>query len=196
MDFISVILTDFAARVVWRHHEFIHSRNQAAVLERTLAIVAEAWAHTRAQGQSILGLGLGLPGLVDVSTGTLLFSPNLGWTEVPLRRLLEAKFPFPIYIDNEANLAALGESYFGAARGCDFVLLVSCGVGVGAGIVLNRQLLAGAAGLAGEVGHMTIDPHGPRCNCGNTGCWETFVSQWAVFRRIQAAVIAGRPTRL
>jgi len=196
VDFISVILTDFAARVVWRHHEFIHSRNQAAVLDRTLAIVAEAWAHTRAQGQSILGLGLGLPGLVDVSTGTLLFSPNLGWTEVPLRRLLESKFPFPIYIDNEANLAALGESYFGAARGCDFVLHVSCGVGVGAGIVLNRQLLAGAAGLAGEVGHMTIDPHGPRCNCGNTGCWETFVSQWAVFRRIQAAVIAGRPTRL
>src|SRR5437868_6936758 len=102
-------------------------RREAPLSRADLALItgltkADAWAQTRARGQTILGLGLGLPGLVDVSTGTLLFSPNLGWTGLPLRRLLEAKFPFPIYIDNEANLAALGESYFGAARGCDFVL--------------------------------------------------------------------------
>lgn len=196
VDFISVILTDFAAQVIWRHHEFTHSRSQTAVVERVIAIVADAWAHTRAQGQTILGLGLGLPGLVNVSTGTLLFSPNLGWTEVPLRALLEASFPFPIHIDNEANLAALGESYFGAARGSDFVLHLSCSVGIGAGLVLNRRLLSGISGLAGEVGHMTLDPNGPPCNCGNHGCWEVYASQWSVLRRVQAAVVAGRPTRL
>ncbi len=196
VDFIAVILTDFAAQIVWRHHEFTHSRSQAAIFERLIALVAEAWAQTRAVGQTILGLGLGLPGLVNVSTGTLLFSPNLGWTEVPLRALLAAQFPFPLHIDNEANMAALGESYFGAARGSDFVLHLSCGVGVGAGLVLNRRLLSGAAGLAGEVGHMTLDPAGPPCNCGNTGCWETYVSQWAVLRRVQDAVVNGRPSRL
>jgi glucokinase len=133
---------------------------------------------------------------VDVSTGTLLFAPNLKWSDVPLRRQLESKFNFPTYVDNEANMAALGESYFGAARGSDFVLYVSSGVGLGGGIVLNRRILPGAAGFAGEVGHMTMDPNGPRCNCGNFGCWETFVSQWAVFRRVREAVAAGQASSL
>jgi predicted NBD/HSP70 family sugar kinase len=106
--------------------------------------------------------------------------------------MLEAEFDFPVWVDNEATMAALGESYFGAARGADFILYVSCGVGLGGGLVLNRRILAGAAGFAGEVGHMTMDPAGPRCNCGNTGCWETYVSQWAVFQRVRQAVAGGQ----
>jgi glucokinase-like ROK family protein len=148
------------------------------------------------RGGSVLGLGLGVPGLVDVEQGWLLYAPNLGWSNVPLRRLLEAEFQFPVYVDNEANLAALGESYFGAGRSSDFVLYVSSGVGVGGGIVLNRRILAGVAGVAGEVGHMVIDPHGPRCGCGNAGCWETFINQAALYRRVRAAVEAGQPSSL
>ena len=196
VDSISVILTNFAAQVIWRHDEPLATREQSAVLARLVAIVNLAWAETRAHQQTILGLGLGLPGLVNVGTGTLLFSPNLGWTDVPLRDLLQAQFPFPIHIDNEANMAALGESYFGAARGSDLVLHLSCNVGVGAGLVVNRRLFSGIGGLAGEVGHMTIDPDGPPCNCGNRGCWETYVSKWAVLRRVQEAILSGRPTRL
>jgi glucokinase len=101
-----------------------------------------------------------------------------------------------VYVDNEANMAALGESYFGAARNAEYVLYVSAGVGLGGGIVLSRRILTGAAGFAGEFGHMTMDPNGPRCNCGNNGCWETFASQWAVFRRIREAVAAGQPSAL
>ncbi|HRE26989.1 MAG TPA: ROK family protein, partial [Anaerolineales bacterium] len=106
---------------------------------------------------------------------------------VPLKARLQRKFKMPIEVANEANLAALGESYFGAARGVNFVLYVSAGIGLGGGIVLNREVLPGAAGFAGEVGHMTMDPNGAQCNCGNFGCWETFVSQWAVFRRVREA---------
>jgi predicted NBD/HSP70 family sugar kinase len=101
-----------------------------------------------------------------------------------------------LFVENEANMAALGESYFGAGRDAGFVLYVSAGVGMGGGIVLNKQLLQGSSGFAGEIGHMTIDPNGKRCNCGNTGCWETLVSQSAVFQRIQEAAAAGQDTTL
>jgi glucokinase-like ROK family protein len=144
----------------------------------------------------VLGLGMGVPGLVDVKTGTLLFAPNLQWRDVNLRKILRSEFDFPVYVDNEANLATLGESYFGVARGAKSVLYVSAGVGLGGGIVLNGQILAGTSGLAGEVGHMTLEIQGERCNCGNNGCWETLVSQEALFRRVRTAVGAGALTSL
>ena len=197
VDFISVILTNFSAEILWRQKENTTDiLGQEAILSRVVDMVQEACLQAQTQGRRLLGLGMGAPGLVDVSTGTLLFAPNLKWTNVPLRPRLQSKFNLPVYVDNEASMAALGESYFGAARGSDFVLYVSSGVGLGGGIVLNRQVLPGVAGFAGEVGHMTMDPNGSRCNCGNFGCWETFVSQWAVFRRIKEAIQGGRTSSL
>jgi glucokinase-like ROK family protein len=197
VDFISVILTNFSAEVLWQQKEnTTPDQGQEPILTRVVDILQDACFQARDHGLRLLGLGLGVPGLVDVSSGTLLFAPNLMWTNVPLQSRLQNKFNLPVYVDNEANMAALGESYFGAARGSDFVLFVSSGVGLGGGIVLNRQVLRGAAGFAGEVGHMTMDPNGPRCNCGNFGCWETFVSQWAVFRRVGEAIRRGQATSL
>lgn len=197
VDFISVILTNFSAEVVWRQKESTtRLQGEEPVLALLEAMLQEACLQAQSRGMRLLGLGLGVPGLVDAATGTLLFAPNLRWTNVPVRARLQRKFHLPIFVDNEASMAALGESYFGAARGSDFVLYVSSGVGLGGGIVLNRQVLPGAAGFAGEVGHMTMDPNGPRCNCGNFGCWETFVSQWAVFRRVREAVQSGQPSSL
>ena len=199
VDFVAVVLTNFAADVLWRCREStVGINDQGAILRRAVALIHTARAQAEALGSPphILGLGLGAPGLVDVASGTLLFAPNLRWSDVPLRQMLEAEFDFPVWVDNEANMAALGESYFGAARGADFVLYVSAGVGLGGGIVLNRRILSGATGFAGEVGHMTMDPAGPRCNCGNTGCWETHVSQWAVFQRVRQAVASGQPSWL
>lgn len=197
VDSISVLLADFSIRPLWQHREqTAPTQSQAAILGRTLDILREADAQARQAGAPVLGLGLGVPGLMDVSSGTLLFAPNLHWEGVPLRQRLEAEFSFPIYVDNDANMAALGESYFGAARGADFVLYVAAGVGLGSGIVLNHRVLSGASGLAGEVGHMTLNPDGPRCNCGSYGCWETYGSQWALFRRIREAVAAGQASSL
>lgn len=197
VDFVSVILTDFSAQVLWRQKISTSDLDgQSEILSWTMSILQAASGHAQRDYPAVLGLGLGVPGLVDASTGTLLFAPNLRWTDVPLRQMLESKFQCPVYVDNEANMAALGESYFGAARGSDFVLYVSSGVGLGGGIVVNRRILAGTAGFAGEVGHMTIDPNGPVCNCGNRGCWETYVSQWAVFRRVREAVEGGQVSTL
>ncbi|MGC9468497.1 MAG: ROK family protein [Anaerolineae bacterium] len=197
VDYSSVLLTDFAAETVWRA-DVRHSRDdgQEAIQAELLSLIQQACDHVPETGRPILGLGVSMPGLVDVASGTLLFAPNLGWHDVPIKAWLSQAFHFPIYVDNEANLSALGECYFGAAQDVDHVLLVSITAGVGAGIVVNQQILSGVSGLAGEVGHMTIDPHGPRCNCGKLGCWEAFVSAPALFNRIREMIAAGQSSEL
>ncbi len=198
VDFVSVILTNFRAEVLWRAHEDTTALRgeQQPILDCTAGMIRQAIAWGEQRGGELLGLGLGVPGLVDVDSGRLLFAPNLRWKDVPLRDILEEQFHFLVQVDNEANLAALGESYFGAGRDSDFVLFVSSGVGLGGGIVYHKEILQGASGFAGEIGHMTMDPNGLRCNCGNVGCWETLVSQGAVFRRVTGMIAAGWPSLL
>ncbi|RPI34490.1 MAG: ROK family transcriptional regulator, partial [Chloroflexota bacterium] len=192
VDCSTVVLTNFAADIVWRQEES-HSVTdpQSDIQANLLKLIRMAYDQAPNNGRPVLGLGLSVPGLVDLSKGTLLFAPNLGWSGVPFKEWLTGYFRVPIYVDNEANLAALGESYFGAARSSDYVLYINITAGVGAGIVLNQRILPGTSGLAGEVGHMTVDPDGPRCNCGNYGCWETFASAPAVFRRMREMISAG-----
>jgi glucokinase len=139
---------------------------------------------------------MSLPGLVDVSSGVLLFAPNMRWSNVPVKQWLEKEFDFPIYVDNKANMAALAESYFGSACDCEHVLYINITAGVGAGIVLSQRILSGISGLAGEVGHMAIHPDGPECNCGSRGCWETYVSALAVFRRVRECILDGEESQL
>ncbi len=192
VDFIAVSRTNFLSEVQWHTVERVRrSMSQRTTLEHLLALIERAIkAEPNANG-GMLGLALGVPGLVDQKTGSLLFAPNLGWHDAPLADFLREHFDGPIFIDNEANMAALGEHYSGAAQGCDEVLYISAGVGLGGGIVRNGALFRGTSGFAGEFGHMTIIPGGPLCNCGSRGCWETVVSQAALYRSIREAVEAG-----
>lgn len=197
VDFISVALTDFAARVIWRHQERTDRRQeQSTILQRAFSNVEAAAAQARVQSLEILGLAFGVPGLVDVESGALLYAPNLHWENVPLLELLRARFAFPVYVDNEASIAAFGETYFGVARGARNVLYVSAGVGIGGGLVLDGRLYPGGSGFAGEVGHMSLDPEGLECACGNRGCWETVASQAALFRRVHQCLAAGSSSSL
>lgn len=189
VDFISVICTDFAPEIIWRHQESINSEmSQPTILDRVLALLRQAADVGHRSHGNLLGLAVGVPGLVDQATGTLLFAPNLGWRDVPLRAILRASFDIPVFVDNEANMAALGEHYFGAAQDHDEVLYISAGVGLGGGIVHRGLVFSGVTGVAGEFGHMTMDPDGELCNCGNRGCWETQVSQPALFRHVRRAI--------
>ncbi len=197
VDYSAVILTDFAAKIIW-HSEKKHNPNdsQELIQSHLLELINAAINHVPYPERPILGLGLSVPGLVDEDKGTLLFAPNLGWHDVPLRSWLNTYFKFPIYADNEANLAALGETFFGAGRDCDYVLYINITYGVGSGIVLGQEILGGNNGVAGEVGHMTVDPNGPLCKCGNQGCWETLISTPAIFRRIRNLIEEGHPSSL
>ena len=197
VDFILAILTDFKAQVLWRHREDTdQAEGQETILAKALDVVRQALTVGGSTHSPVLGIGIGVPGLVDVSSGTLLFAPNLKWHDVPLREVFSQEFDVPVFVDNEANVAALGERYFGTAQGSrDFVYL-SIGVGLGGGIVLDGQLYRGIGGYAGEIGHMTLTSDGERCNCGNCGCWETLVSQMAVVNRVRKAVEAGNASRV
>ncbi|NIM92804.1 MAG: ROK family protein [Anaerolineales bacterium] len=198
VDFISTIRTNFSPEVLWEQQEPIRPEmGQRAIILRTLALLHDAVESSGSSKGDIFGMAVGVPGLVDQTTNVLLFAPNLGWRDVPLARILRDDFHgVPIFVDNEANLAALGEYYFGVAQGCEDVLYISAGVGLGGGILRNGVIFRGKTGVAGEFGHMTMDPNGELCNCGNRGCWETQVSQRSVFHQIKSKINAGQESIL
>jgi glucokinase len=143
--------------------------------------------------EQIAGIGIGAPGPLNGRTGVVYSPPNLpGWTNTPLRDIFFAAFNVPVYVENDANAAALGEFMFGAGRGSQEIVYVTISTGIGGGIISNGQLLQGTSGSGGELGHMTIDWHGPRCNCGNTGCWESITSGTAIARRAHERIASGK----
>jgi glucokinase-like ROK family protein len=196
-DFISAILTNFRAEIEWRHYESTEShRNYQAIFERTKGIIHDATHMAGRLGLPLLGAGVGVPGLVDIDSGVVLFAPNLEWRDIPLRTMLAGSLSVPILVDNDANLSAVGEYYFGAARRVETFIYITVGVGLGGGIFLDGQPYRGAGGYAGEFGHMALEDGGLPCKCGSVGCWETTVSNLAVINRAQAAVKLHPSSRL
>jgi glucokinase len=158
------------------------------------AIVGVA-TDVQATGAAV-GVGVGVPGLVD-RRGVLRFAPNLpGVVELPIAEELGARLGLPVRVGNDATCAAWGERQVGAARGYDDVVLVALGTGIGSGIIVDGRLLRGANGFAGEVGHMIVDPDGPPCPCGQRGCWERFASGSGLGRLGRLAAEAGRAARV
>jgi glucokinase-like ROK family protein len=189
VGFISVILTDFVANILWREcNEFPPKSPQIDVISKTEGLIDQAIAFANTKKLNLLGIGLGVPGLVDVQKGELLFAPNLGWRNVPLRLMFSQRFHLPIYIENEANLGALGEYYFGVGRDVENIIYLSSGVGLGGGLIINGQLYKGGRGFAGEIGHIQRDAQGELCGCGRRGCWETQVGPRAVLQRVKRSI--------
>ena len=158
---------------------------------------AIASAATAVAGESqILGVGVGVPGLVD-RNGVLRFAPNLpGVNDLAIRAELEARLGLPVKVDNDATCAAWGERQLGAAQGYDDVVLVTLGTGIGGGIVAGGRLVRGANGFAGEIGHMVIAANGSPCPCGQRGCWERYASGGGLGRLGQQAAAEGRAARV
>lgn len=145
----------------------------------------------------LAGVGMGSPGTIDRHSGVVTFSPNLpGWRDVPLRRLVQEATGLPCALENDANAAALAEQWVGAGREASSLVLFTLGTGIGGGIVLDDRVWHGANGVAGEIGHMSINPDGPLCGCGNRGCIEAYASATAMVRRLREAVGAGAETPL
>ncbi|HEU5450827.1 MAG TPA: ROK family protein, partial [Terriglobales bacterium] len=141
----------------------------------------------------LLGVGIGVPGIIDKRTVMLRESPNLpGWHDYPVRDEIERRLQAPVVLENDANAAALGENWLGAAKGFDDMLMITLGTGVGGGMVLRQKVWHGMTGMAGELGHITVDPNGPKCGCGNQGCVEQFASASAVVRMARAAIESGK----
>jgi glucokinase-like ROK family protein len=192
VEFISIILTNFVADVLWRQRiSMAEDATPFEIIEQAENMIDGAISFGKNQGLSLLGIGVGVPGLVDQSQGKLVFAPNLKLSNMPLRLMWTQRFNSPIFIENEANSAALGEYFFGAAHGKEDFIYMSTGVGLGGGIMVGGQLFKGSNGYAGEIGHTTIYAGGEICGCGSSGCWETYVGPRAIVRRIRQTISDG-----
>ena len=167
----------------------------AAVIAQIEQLITEVRGEVAAD--EILGLGVGTPGPVDGRTGVIYEAPNLpGFINVPLKALLTERTGLTVEVGNDANAAAMGEWLFGSGRGTDDFIYVTVSTGIGGGVIVDRQLLLGHKGIAGEVGHMVIQAGGPVCGCGNHGCWEAVASGTALAKRAIEAIAAGEATTL
>jgi len=143
------------------------------------------------------GIGIGVPGIIDMRTGMIRESPNLpGWADSPVRSEIEKRLGTRVILDNDANVAAFGEKWLGAARNFDDVAMLTLGTGVGGGIVLDGRIWHGMVGMAGEFGHITVEPEGQLCGCGNRGCLEQYASATAVVRMAHEAIANGEAVEL
>jgi len=158
--------------------------------------IAEAERVAGVRREMIVGVGIGSPGPLDREKGVVLLTPNLGWTNLPLRDLVSEAVGLPATLDNDANCAIYGEWWVGAARGARYVVGLTIGTGIGGGIVIDGQIYHGTSDVAGEIGHTTIDSTGRLCKCGNYGCLEAYASGPAIAARAAEGIVAGVDTRL
>jgi glucokinase-like ROK family protein len=187
VNFITIMLTDFKANVIWRKRATLSDdASSDEYLEKAEQLAREASDIAQARHLRKMGIGVGVWGLVDYNKGVIRFAPNLKWRDIPLQQNWEKKFRVPVYLENDANASALGEYYFGAGRNIENFLYMSMDIGVGGGIISGGKLFRGSSGYAGEIGHMMIDPHGELCSCGKVGCLETKVGRRVIIQHYQA----------
>ena len=172
-------------------------RGVDAVIGRIARCVKEAVDECDLKLAQVRGLGVGAPGAVDTETGRVIFAPNLpDWKDIPLQKALEKELDVPVFLGNDCNVCTLGvfEKEFKAKP--KHLLGIFIGTGIGGGLILNGELFCGHNLTAGEIGHMVLEVNGPKCGCGNRGCFEALASRSAIFRKIQSAVKEGQKTLL
>lgn len=186
---IAFVLADGEGRV---HKQIGRPTNvkegPASIRDRIIEAVKEL---REAAGSVLGGVGIGVAGQIEPGTGLVRFGPNLDWHNVPLGKELTEALEMPVVITNDVRAATWGEWVYGAGRGCDDLICMFVGTGIGGGVVMGGRMLSGCSNTAGEIGHITIDMHGPLCKCGNHGCMEALAGGWAIARRAHEAVAAN-----
>ncbi len=167
-------------------------RGKEATIKRIIETIHENIVQSSVVPDDIIGIGIGAPGPLDVKRGMINFAPNLpGWIDVPLRKKLENEFNMKVVLENDANAAAWGERCFGAGQGVNNLVCFTLGTGIGGGIIIDGKIYHGNNYGAAELGHMTVNKDGPRCNCGNYGCLEAYSSATGIKNRIKNRIREG-----
>jgi len=167
-----------------------------STVNRIVQCAHEAVAEAGVSMDAILAVGVGSPGPLDLKAGKIIETPNLKWKDAPIRDLLQQAFNRPVNVDNDGNVGILGEYTYGAGHGAKHMVGLFIGTGIGGGVMVEGKLLHGYNENAAELGHMILDPHGPKCGCGNRGCLEAFASRLAIEREIRSAVAKGVKTKV
>lgn len=180
----SVALVDLNGRLLSRWPVPLTSDPDASM---RLIIDSMQQLHRTAPRKSIEGIGISLPGRVNPATQRLIFAPNLKWPDFDIKKIVETRMGLPVTMENDATACLLAELTFSRMDGVRDAVLVAVAEGVGTCVLTNGQLVSGHDGMAGEFGHISIDPNGPRCGCGKNGCWEVFSSSRAALRYYRKA---------
>ncbi len=172
------------------------TRGRDNVIHEMCTAIQDLATKFRAAG-GMAGIGIGVPGIIEMQTGMLRESPNLpGWHDYPVKHEIERRLGANVILENDANAAALGEKWLGAASHVDDMCMITLGTGVGGGIVLHGRIWHGMTGMANELGHITVEPDGVPCGCGSFGCLEQYASATAVKRMAIEAVVNGKAPEL
>ncbi len=167
------------------------------IFPRIFQAIQQALEKAEVSLDQIAGIGIGAPGPLNSHTGIVYAPPNLpGWENVPVRKLFNEQFHVPIFVENDANAAGLGEYMFGAGRGSRDMVYLTISTGIGGGVITDGRILEGTSGTAAELGHMTVDWRGERCNCGNIGCLERIASGTGIARHANDAIAHGKGNEL
>lgn len=174
------------------HHRTRSQANEPGVFDRLVQAIESVWQKDR-----VKAIGIASPGPLDPHTGTILATPNIPqWKNFPLAPNLSKHFGVPVYLDNDANMAGLGEWQYGAGKGHHNLVYITISTGIGGGVISHDRLLQGFHGMAAELGHMIIDPKGPPCGCGYHGHVESFSSGTAIARYVNEQITAGTKSML
>jgi predicted NBD/HSP70 family sugar kinase/DNA-binding XRE family transcriptional regulator len=193
VETVRVVAVSLTGEVLTSIEEPLANTQPALVCCQVAKLVARLAKDMARRQVQLSGVGVGLPGAFDVATGQVSFAPNLGWRRVDFVPLMASALdkagvpPVPLHVQNEADTAALSEYEFSGEDVKDSLIFVTCGVGVGAGILLNDRLFTGSQGMAGEIGHSILQIDGPRCSCGRNGCVETFIGARALAKMADPA---------
>ena len=171
-------------------------RGAEGVIERISRCVRDAVDECDLKLDQVRGIGIGAPGAVDSVSGTVVFAPNLDWRDVPLAKELSQELKLPVFLENDCTLSMLGVYEAELETKPRSVLGIFLGTGIGGGLILDGEIYRGFTRCAGEVGHMVLEINGPKCGCGNRGCFEALASRTALFQRIRSAVKEGQETLL
>jgi predicted NBD/HSP70 family sugar kinase len=185
---LAVAVSDLSHEILAERWRTMHEDYDArAGMDGAVKLVDEALTRSGTERDRVLGVGLGLPGPIHRSTGTVGSSAILpGWTDVRIAEVMSERLALPVHVDNDANLGALAELHWGAGHGASTLVYLKMATGIGAGLVIGGRLFHGAGGTAGEIGHTTVDEAGPICRCGNRGCLEMVASAPALAELLRA----------
>lgn len=192
VNYILAVLTNLQGEILVKHLVSHHSADYDTILATLKQTVRDLIASAPPSAYGIVGIGIGVPGIVD-DEGVVLFAPNLQWKNANLKAEMEETFNVHVTIDNEANAGALGEKKFGAGKDISHFVYVSAGIGIGTGIIIHNELYRGHQGFAGEMGHSVIEINGKKCRCGNRGCWELYASENALLEAIDTLFVSRKP---
>ena len=187
--------TNIAAGLVNENCEIIAKKSIPTKAERPVAEIIADMAKLAREladeaGCDVEWVGIGAPGTIDAKNGVIVYANNIGFLDTPVAEIFRTHYDVPVYLGNDANCAALGEAYAGAAKGCEHAIMITLGTGLGGGIIIDRKIYAGFNGAGGELGHVVIVKDGEPCSCGRKGCWEAYCSATALIRMTKEAMEA------